>query len=209
MRMPKGRFATGPGPKSPLGEECLEHGVNPDGFYDPEGTRFGLPTYPYRLAPKGFATRRQLRKQNMCPGGKPIRAQIIWKHKGIGKNGRGATTRRVAYLYAVDDAKPKRVPTPAQLEAVQKALAARRTCQSCGVEQDYYIPRSRGECNRCAEPELYADPAPDSSFADSGWDSDGEVTSEWDCQPAENDWDPDDFAADAELSALSVDLEAS
>jgi hypothetical protein len=203
MRMPKGRFSAEPGPRSAAGEECRAHGVNPE-FYDPEGQTFGIPTYPFHLAPEGYATRRQLRLRNLCPGGKPIQAQIIWKHKGIGRNGRGSTTRRVAYLYALKEAKPKRVPTSRQLEAVNKALAARRTCRECGVEQDYYIPRSRGECNRCAEPELYAGPAPESS-ANCGWDN------EWDCQPADNDWDSDALAAEAQMSQLAagVDMEAS
>ena len=33
--------------------------------------------------------------------------------------------------------------------AIGKALAARRTCPTCGTEKDYYIPLSTGECNDC------------------------------------------------------------
>ncbi len=203
MRLPKGRFSAEPGLRSARGEECRAHGVNPE-FYDPEGETYGIPTYPFHLAPDGYATRRQLREQKLCPGGKPIQAQIIWKHKGVSKHGRGSTARRVAYLFSLKDAKPKRESTPAQLEAVNKALAARRTCPTCGVEQEYYIPRSRGECNKCSEPELYAEPAP-GSLADTGWDK------EWDCQPADDDWDPDALAAEAQMSPLAagVDMEAS
>ena len=188
MRLPKGRFSAEPGPASLAAEECRAHGVHPD-FYDPEGESYGLPTYPFHLAPDGYATRRQLRRMNLCPGGQPIQAQIEWKHKGTGRNGRGSTTRRVAYLYALKAAKPKRVPTPAQREAVEKALAARRTCPTCGVEQEYYIPRSRGECNCCAEPGLYVAGTPEAS-ADTGWPDGWSDPDEL----SDADWDPEALA---------------
>jgi hypothetical protein len=108
-------------------------------FYDPEGRRFGLPTYPYHWAPKGLLTVRQLRAQGLRPGGQQPAAQIIWR-KG----------KRVAYLYLASLALPKRTATPAQLAAVQAALRARRTCPTCGQEKTYCIPTSRGECNDCA-----------------------------------------------------------
>ena len=57
-------------------------------FYDPDGTRYGLPTYPYRWAPQGLLTIRQLRARGLRPGGQDIAAQILWR--------RG---KRVAYLY--------------------------------------------------------------------------------------------------------------
>jgi hypothetical protein len=110
-------------------------------FYDPDGTRYGLPTYPYRWAPKGLLTRRQLTANGLRPGGQSVAAQIIWKHKG---------KRRVAYLYRADAAKPKREATLAQRAAISSALRARRTCPTCGVEKDYYIPLSIGECNDCS-----------------------------------------------------------
>ena len=109
-------------------------------FYDPDGTRHGIPTYPYRWAPKGLLTTRQLRAQGLRPGGQPVTAQILWTHKG---------KRRVAYLYRADIAKPKRQATPAQLAAIGRALAARRTCAICGTEKDYCMPRSTGQCNDC------------------------------------------------------------
>ena len=37
-------------------------------FYDPEGKRFGLPTFPYGCAPAGLFTGRQLRARNLRPG---------------------------------------------------------------------------------------------------------------------------------------------
>jgi hypothetical protein len=111
-------------------------------FYDPDGSRYGLPTYPYRCAPDGLATRRQLRASGLRPAGQPVTAQIIWKHRG---------KRRVAYLYRTNQAAPKRLATPAQLAAIAAALRARRTCISCGAEKPYYIPKSLGECLDCAE----------------------------------------------------------
>ncbi|MFI6073816.1 RRQRL motif-containing zinc-binding protein [Actinoplanes sp. NPDC051343] len=109
-------------------------------FHDPEGTRYGLPTYWWRGAPSGLATRRQLRAAGLCPGRQPIAAQILWA--GVG----GV---RTAYLYRLDLARPKRTATPAQLDAVRAALRARRTCPTCGHLRPYYIPRSFGECLDC------------------------------------------------------------
>ena len=108
-------------------------------FYDPDGERYGLPTYPYHWAPEGLLTMRQLRARQLRPGGQDIAAQILWR--------RG---KRVAYLYREDLAKPKRAATTNQLAAIGKALRARRICPTCGTEKPYCIPRSRGECNDCA-----------------------------------------------------------
>ena len=110
-------------------------------FYDPDGTRYGIPTYPWRSAPDGYATIRQLRAQGLRPGGQPVAAQILWRHR---------KQRRVAYLYPVNAAKPKRTATPAQRAAINKALQARRTCPTCRQVKDYYIPRRYGECLDCA-----------------------------------------------------------
>jgi hypothetical protein len=111
-------------------------------FYDPEGRRYGLPTYPYHWAPAGLSTVRQFRAKGLRPGGQDITAQILWRHR---------KQRRVAYLYREDQAKPKRTATAAQLAAISKALRARRTCPTCGTEKPYCIPRSRGECNDCSD----------------------------------------------------------
>lgn len=111
-------------------------------FYDPDGRKYGIPTYPYHWAPKGLLTRRQLRARGLRPGGQEIVAQIMWKRRG---------KKRVAYLYDSAKAKAKRQATPAQLIAIQAALRARRICPTCGKEKEYYIPLSRGECNDCFE----------------------------------------------------------
>ncbi|PWU43202.1 hypothetical protein DLJ46_32685 [Micromonospora globispora] len=109
-------------------------------FYDPTGTRYGFPTYPYLDAPAGLATRRQLRAAGLRPGGHDPVAQILWRHR---------RQQRVAYLYRLDLAAPERVATPAQRKAIAKALRARRTCRSCGLVQPYYIPRRTGACLDC------------------------------------------------------------
>ncbi|MFG1609492.1 RRQRL motif-containing zinc-binding protein [Actinoplanes sp. NPDC049265] len=110
-------------------------------YWDPEGDRHaGLPTYWWRGAPAGYATRRQLCARGLRPGGQPIAAQILW---------RGVGGTRAAYLYRLDLARPKRTASPAQLDAVRAALRARRTCPTCGQVRPYYIPRSLGECLTC------------------------------------------------------------
>ncbi|WP_196930398.1 RRQRL motif-containing zinc-binding protein [Micromonospora ureilytica] len=107
-------------------------------FYDPTGERYGLPTYPYKFAPGDLLTRRQLRARDLRPGGQDPAAQILWR--------RG---KRIAYLYRLDLAVPKRTATPAQLAAIDKALTARRTCPDCGQVKPYYIPRRTGSCFDC------------------------------------------------------------
>lgn len=113
-------------------------------YWDPDGTRYGIPTYPWQCAPAGLATRRQLAAAGLRPGGQPVAAQVMWHST------RCPSQHDVAYLYRLDLAKPKRVATPAQLAALGKALAARRTCPKCGTDAGYVIP-ARGMCNRCEE----------------------------------------------------------
>jgi hypothetical protein len=109
-------------------------------FYDPTGAKYGIPTFPFKMAPEGFATVRQLRSRGLRPGGQTVAAQLIWR--------RGD---RRAYLYRIDLAEPKRQATPAQRAAIHKALIARRTCPVCDQLKTYYIPRRTGACLDCAE----------------------------------------------------------
>lgn len=109
-------------------------------FYDPDGEKYGLPTYPFRYAPKGLMTTRQLRAAGLRPGGQPIAAQIMWRHRN---------QVRVAYLYDKRLAKPKRTATPLQEVAIALALEARMTCPTCKNRQEYYIRRSWKECETC------------------------------------------------------------
>ena len=113
-------------------------------FYDPDGDRYGIPTFWWQGAPAGYATRRQLRQQGLCPGRQPVAAQILWQ--GVG----GV---RTAHLYLLSLARPKRTATPAQLGALAKAMTVRRTCPVCRQVRDYCIPRSLGECVSCFMPD--------------------------------------------------------
>jgi hypothetical protein len=90
------------------------------------------------VAPAGLYTRRQVRPAGLRPGRQDIAGQILWR--------RGD---RVAYLYRVDLALPKRTATRAQRAAVDRALLARRTCPECRQVKDHYIPRRHGECFDC------------------------------------------------------------
>lgn len=108
-------------------------------LYDPTGEHHGgTPTYPYRSAPAGLLTRRQLRAQGLRPGGQEPVAQILWR--------RGD---RVAYLYRTDRARPVRPMTPGRARALAAAMLARRTCPECGIDQGYCIPTSLGRCVPC------------------------------------------------------------
>ncbi|MEU6340673.1 RRQRL motif-containing zinc-binding protein [Streptomyces sp. NPDC046977] len=115
--------------------------------YDPTGAQWGIPTYPWCLAPEGMATRRQLRSKGLRPGGQPIAAQLM----------RQARRRKagvlIAYLYRIDLAKPVRPMTPAKWWALAAAMTARRTCPQCRADAGYVIPGSLGTCVPCAYPE--------------------------------------------------------
>jgi hypothetical protein len=130
-----------PGPRVPLLDALrAAKGIYAE-FYDPGGQRYGLPTYPYLWAPACYATVRQLRARGLRPGGQQPVAQVLWKHRG---------KRRVAYLYLISLALPKRQATPAQIVAICKALNTRMTCPACGDWKPYCIPTSIGQCNECA-----------------------------------------------------------
>ncbi|MFE9341334.1 RRQRL motif-containing zinc-binding protein [Streptomyces sp. NPDC007063] len=117
-------------------------------FYDPDGTEYGIPTYPRRLAPGGLATRRQLRAQGLRPGGQPVAAQILWHRYG---------QLRVAYLYRLDLAQPVRPMTPARWTAHEQMMRARRTCPDCRTQCEYVIPTSLGCCPHCADQPAHTD----------------------------------------------------
>ncbi|MER6782720.1 MULTISPECIES: RRQRL motif-containing zinc-binding protein [unclassified Streptomyces] len=102
-----------------------------------------LPVYPWRLAPDGLATRRQLRAAGLRPGGQPVVAQLERPRR------RGPL---VAYLYRVDRALPVRPMTPHKWGALALAMRARRTCPACRRDAGYVIPTSLGMCTTCAFP---------------------------------------------------------
>ncbi|MFI0764620.1 RRQRL motif-containing zinc-binding protein [Streptomyces sp. NPDC021218] len=114
-------------------------------FYDPTGAHYGIPTYPWRLAPDGLATRRQLRAAGLRPGGQDIAAQLKWRSRRYGRR------VRTAYLYRVDLARPVRPMTAAKWGALAKANAARRVCPQCRRDAGYTISTSLGTCTACAD----------------------------------------------------------
>ncbi|MEU9631478.1 RRQRL motif-containing zinc-binding protein [Streptomyces luteogriseus] len=76
--------------------------------------------FRWKRAPRGLATRRQLRAMRLRPGGQEPVARITCRHG-----------QRFAYLYRVDLAKPIRPMTLAKELALDKAMAARQTCPKC------------------------------------------------------------------------------
>ncbi|MGA4958584.1 RRQRL motif-containing zinc-binding protein [Streptomyces lavendulocolor] len=104
-----------------------------------------LPVFRWRLAPDGYATRRQLRAMGLRPGGQDVAAQLERPRRRRGP--------LVAYLYRVDLAKPVGPMTPARWAALAKANTARRTCPQCRRDAGYVIPPSLGICVPCAYPD--------------------------------------------------------
>ncbi|MGW3416634.1 RRQRL motif-containing zinc-binding protein [Streptomyces phaeochromogenes] len=113
--------------------------------FDPNGARHGIPTFPWRCAPDGYATLRQLRARGLRPGGQPIQAQVLRPRYRRGP--------LIAYLYRLDQAKQVRPMTPGKWAALAKANLARRTCPACRRDAGYVIPTSLGMCVPCAYPE--------------------------------------------------------
>ncbi|MFE1288655.1 RRQRL motif-containing zinc-binding protein [Streptomyces sp. NPDC058751] len=98
----------------------------------------GLPVFGWNQADRRvYATRRQLAAERLSPGG-PVAARLVWR-KG----------KREAHLYLHRQAKPKRVMTWPQIEALAKALAARRYCPECRRDVGYCLPRRYGRCFDC------------------------------------------------------------
>ncbi|MET7714672.1 RRQRL motif-containing zinc-binding protein [Streptomyces sp. NPDC005407] len=113
--------------------------------FDPIGERFGIPTFPWRCAPDGYATRRQLRGQGLRPGGQEVAAQIL--------RPRRRREPLTAYLYRVDLARPVRPMSEAMWRAHEAMMRARRTCPECERDAGYVIPPTLGMCVTCAYPE--------------------------------------------------------
>ncbi|MFK0221924.1 RRQRL motif-containing zinc-binding protein [Streptomyces vinaceus] len=112
---------------------------------DPTGVTYGIPTFPWRYAPEGLATRRQLRAMGLRPGGQPIAGQLL--------RPRFRREPLVAYLYRIDQAKPVRPMTSRKWGALALAMLARRTCPICRTDAGYVIPSSLGMCVPCAYPD--------------------------------------------------------
>ncbi|MFB7837884.1 RRQRL motif-containing zinc-binding protein, partial [Streptomyces sp. NPDC056056] len=74
-------------------------------------------TYPWMAAPAHLKTRRQLRAAGLRPNGQTPVAHMERQRYG---------RRLVAYLFDTTKAAPKRSASPAQLEAVAKAVRGRQ-----------------------------------------------------------------------------------
>jgi hypothetical protein len=105
-----------------------------------------IPTYEWRAAPAGLATKRQLGAEGLRPGGQPVVA-LVRCRKCLPHPDRDCIL--TGHLYRRDLAKPKRVPTLAQEEALDKALAARQTCTTCRVRQPHCLSRDDRRCADC------------------------------------------------------------
>ena len=111
----------------------------------------GLVTWGWRKAPRGLLTRRQMRAEGLAPGGADPVGQLVFSHM----------RREVwALLWERGALVPKRMPTPAQLVALGRALAARQWCPRCARQVGYCIPTSLGVCVACAYPDLNPEPVP-------------------------------------------------
>ncbi|MFI0230797.1 RRQRL motif-containing zinc-binding protein [Streptomyces sp. NPDC017086] len=100
-----------------------------------------LPVYRWRLAPDGYATRRQLRARGLRPGGQDVAAQLERPRRRRGP--------LVAYLYRVDLAKPVRPMTASRWRAHEAMMRSRRTCPVCQRDVGYVIRVSVGTCESC------------------------------------------------------------
>lgn len=114
-------------------------------FYDPEGKRYGLPTWPYRLAPDGLETKAQLRRRGLASGSQPVAGQLMW----CSRKARHSGGIRTASLYRTELARPVGAMTPGRWRSHAAAMLARRTCPECGVDRGYVIPTSHGVCVEC------------------------------------------------------------
>ncbi|MPZ67345.1 MAG: hypothetical protein GEU83_18195 [Pseudonocardiaceae bacterium] len=118
-----------------------------DGQILTRGSVDGLPALTWGRADReALATARQLRELGLRPAGADPVAVLVFGHRREGR-------RPVEYasLYRIDEAAPKRTATPAQREAIERALGARRTCQRCGQQQDYYLSTRSRMCGPCSE----------------------------------------------------------
>jgi hypothetical protein len=106
----------------------------------------GLPACNWGHAPDGYATRRQLRAAGLAPGGNGPEAVLLRPRR------RKPNEPLFAWLYLIENCVPKRIPSTAQLVAIAKATAARRTCCECHRDAGYVLPQVYGgKCIDCYE----------------------------------------------------------
>ncbi|MGP3777079.1 RRQRL motif-containing zinc-binding protein (plasmid) [Streptomyces sp. SDT5-1] len=123
-----------------------------------------LPEYDHRTMPEGLATRRQLRDMGLSPGANEGPVAILRCKLCATRPHRSCTHPTRGFLLRIDLARPKRTPTLAQEEALDRAMAKRQTCPKC--ERRYYhcLPlRTLGHCDPC---ERGYQPSPDTVMHD-------------------------------------------
>ena len=117
-------------------------------FLDPDGSRYGLPTYPWGMAwtaAEDMATLKQLAVMGLRPGSSHPDAQLMWRSR------RARNGVHTAALYRISEAQPKDEFTEARARGLAAAMRARRTCPTCRQVFVYVIPTSLGECPACHE----------------------------------------------------------
>ncbi|WP_405895204.1 hypothetical protein OG612_45175 (plasmid) [Streptomyces sp. NBC_01527] len=123
----------------------------------------GLPEYDRGACPDHLVTRRQLRDRDVSPGGHGPVAVLRCKRCPYTPQW-SCTHPGRAWLYDIDLAQPKRVPTLAQEWALDCAMAARQTCPQCMRRYTFCLPlKSIGRCLEChegtpADPDSYVAP---------------------------------------------------
>jgi hypothetical protein len=107
------------------------------------GVWHGKPLFSHHTADRTvLATRRQLRARGLRPGGQDPSAFLYFRCRRAGK-------LVFADLYLISKAKPVRPMTPARQAALDKAMAARRTCRQCGETGWAELPKARRVCEAC------------------------------------------------------------
>src|SRR4051812_41059054 len=107
------------------------------------GTLDGVHLLSYGIAPRDkLATRRQLRTMGKRPGGQDPAAVLYFRC-------RKACKKVYANLSLISEAKPVRPMTPARAAALNKAMAARRTCRQCGETGYAELPKAHRTCEPC------------------------------------------------------------
>lgn len=117
--------------------------MSPPRFLDLDGSRYGIPTYPWGWAKHydpDLGTKKQLREQGLSIAGLDVVAQIMW----VSSRSTRLDGIRTANLYRPSLARPVRPMTPAQERALARAHMARHTCAECERVWDVYLPTSRG-----------------------------------------------------------------
>lgn len=108
-----------------------------------------LPEFDRSTVPEGLVTRRQLREMQLSPGSNEGPVAILRCRLCATRPQWSCRHPTRGFLLRVDLAKPKRTPTLAQEWALDRAMAARQTCDQC--KRRFYICLSKklGCCLEC------------------------------------------------------------